>query len=179
MAILKIARMGHPVLRRAAAPVEDPAIPEIRSLAEDMLDTLADAGGVGLAAPQVHVGLRVVIVSVPAARSDTGSAIPPTVLINPEIEALSEEMAQAFEGCLSIPEMIGAVPRHTRIRYRAQGLGGEIIEGEAQGFFARVLQHECDHLDGILYPLRMTDLTMFGFNDEMRRAIGGEERNGA
>jgi peptide deformylase len=180
MAILKIARMGHPVLRRSAETVADPTAPEVRRLVADMMDTLADAGGVGLAAPQVHVAKRLVIFHVPPARAaeeryrdaglgeDSGE-VPLTVLINPEIEPLTEVTEEAWEGCLSLPGFVGAVARPSHVRYRGVGLDGETIEREARGFHARVVQHECDHLDGILYPMRMRDLTRFGYAEEMRK----------
>ena len=178
MAILKIARMGHPVLRRVADPVVDPTAPEIRRLVRDMLETLEDIGGVGLAAPQVHVSRRVVIFEVPAeraARDGNGEAPPDgvamTVLINPVIEPLADEKALGWEACLSVPGLTGAVPRWTRIRYHGYGLEGERIEREASGFHARVVQHECDHLDGILYPMRMTDLTSLAFAEELRHGV--------
>jgi peptide deformylase len=189
MAILKIARMGHPVLRRVADPVADPTAPEIRRFVRDMLQTLEDIGGIGLAAPQVHVSRRVVIFEVPAERAaptaDSGEAspgVPLTVLINPVIEPLGEEKELGWEACLSVPGLTGAVPRWTHIRYRGVGLEGEAIEREAHGFHARVVQHECDHLDGILYPQRMTDMTMLVFSEELRHGapkgapgIGREE----
>lgn len=172
MAILKIARMGHAVLREPARPVENAQAPGLRRLVNDMLETMADAPGTGLAAPQVHVPLRVVVFMVNGERS-TGEAgdepQPITTLINPMIEPLTAEKALGWEGCLSLPGLMGAVPRFTRIRYRAVGLDGEPIERIAAGFHARVVQHECDHLDGILYPMRITDFTRFGFVEEMRR----------
>ena len=172
MAILKIAKMGHPVLRRRADPVADPTAPEIRQLAHDMLDTMHDAPGTGLAAPQVHVPLRMVIFLVSAARAahagGEAAEVPLTVLINPEIEPLGDAMDEDWEGCLSVPGLRGVVPRYTHIRYRALGLNGEAIEREASGFHARVVQHECDHLDGILYPQRMRDLGKLIFNSEER-----------
>jgi peptide deformylase len=172
MAILKIARMGHPVLRRRAEPVSNPTAPEIRRLVESMVETMEDAPGTGLAAPQVHVPLRVVVFKVAAERlaEDAGEeAQPLTVLINPVIEPLSAEIALGWEGCLSLPGLMGAVPRFTHIRYRAVGLNGAVIERTASGFHARVVQHECDHLDGMLYPMRIEDFTRFGFVEEMRR----------
>ena len=178
MAILKIARMGHPVLRRVADPVVDPTAPEIRRLVRDMLETLEDIGGVGLAAPQIHVSKRVVIFEVPAeraARDGNGEAppdgVPMTALINPVIEPLADEKALGWEACLSVPGLTGAVPRWTRIRYRGYGLEGERIEREASGFHARVVQHEFDHLDGILYPQRMVDLTSLAFAEELRHGV--------
>ena len=175
MAILKIARMGHPVLRRRADPVADPTAPEIRSLVKDMLETLADVGGIGLAAPQVHVPRRVVIFEVPARRAaregEPDGAVPMTVLINPVIEKLTDETNLGWEACLSVPGLTGAVPRWTRIRYSGVGLDGQPVAREASGFHARVVQHECDHLDGILYPQRMADLTLLGIADELRQGL--------
>jgi peptide deformylase len=165
MALLKIARMGHPVLRTKAEPVRDPTDPEIRRLAADMIDTMLDAPGVGLAAPQVHQGLRMVVLRVPAERSD-GESVPETVLINPEIEPLGEDMDLGWEGCLSIPGLRGLVPRYHRIRYRGLGLDGAVIEREAEGFHARVVQHEVDHLDAVLYIDRIPDLRLLAFNEE-------------
>jgi len=181
MAILKIARIGHPVLSRTADMVADPTAPDILRLIADMVDTLADAGGVGLAAPQVHVPKRVVIFHVPESRAreetngdedeseDEPEAVPMTVLINPEIEPLDDETSSGVEACLSLPGMMGLVPRYKRIRYKAVTPSGSIIEHEASGFHARVVQHECEHLDGILYPMRMDDLSTFGFSEEMGR----------
>ena len=181
MAILKIARMGHPVLSRTADMVADPTAPDILRLIADMVDTLTDAGGVGLAAPQVHVPKRVVIFHVPESRAreetngdedeseDEPEAVPMTVLINPEIEPLDDETSSGVEACLSLPGMMGLVPRYKRIRYKAVTPSGSIIEHEASGFHARVVQHECEHLDGILYPMRMDDLSTFGFSEEMGR----------
>src|SRR5262245_23840221 len=178
MAILKIARMGHPVLRRVADPVVDPTAPDVRRLVRDMLETLEDIGGVGLAAPQVHVSRRVVIFEVPAERAarDANGGPPPegvamTVLVNPVLEPLGEDKALGWEACLSVPGLTGAVPRWTRIRYRGYGLQGERIEREASGFHARVVQHECDHLDGILYPQRMADLSSLAFAEELRHGV--------
>src|SRR5262249_52752357 len=189
MAILKIARMGHPVLRRVADPVVDPTAPDVRRLVRDMLETLEDIGGVGLAAPQVHVSRRVVIFEVPAERAarDGHGATPAeggpmTVPANRVIEPLADDKALGWEACLSVPGLTGAVPRWTRIRYHGYGLQGERIDREAAGFHARVVQHECDHLDGILYPMRMTDLSLLAFAEELRHGapkgapgISGEE----
>ena len=173
MPILKIARMGHPVLLQRAAPVADPTAPEIRRLVADMFETMEDAPGAGLAAPQVHVPLRLFVFRVPQARS-SGDAddrvVGNTVLINPEIEAVGEDVRPRWEGCLSIPGMHGAVPRHWRIRYRGLDGEGRPVAGEATGFHAGVVQHEFDHLDGILYPMRMTDFRHFGFTEELARA---------
>ena len=172
MAILKIAKMGHPVLRQRADAVDDPTAPDIRQLCQDMLETMHDAPGTGLAAPQVHVPKRVVIYLVSAARASLAGAeeveVPLTVLINPEIEPLSQDVADDWEGCLSVPGLRGVVTRHVHIGVRATTLTGELFEREAKGFHARVIQHECDHLDGILYPQRMTDLSKLIFNSEER-----------
>ena len=176
MAILKIARMGHPVLAQPAAPVADPTAPEIRRLVADMIETMADAPGIGLAAPQVHVPLRVVVFHVPGERGEDAETkdVPLTVLVNPQIEPLGEEMESAIEACLSLPGMAGMVPRHTRIRYRATTPEGAALERVAEGYHARVVQHECDHLDGILYPMRMADLSTFGYVEEMGRAMAAD-----
>lgn len=173
MAILKIAKMGHPVLLQPAAPVADPSAPEIAALVRDMIETMEDAPGTGLAAPQVHVPLRLVIFKVagPRARAEdgeSGTAVPLTVLVNPEIEPLSDETVLGWEACLSAPGLAGEVPRWRHIRYRGVGLDGQPVEREASNFHARVVQHECDHLDGRLYPSRMTDLGRLMFTSEIR-----------
>lgn len=175
MAVLKIARMGHPALRWPTEAVSDPTRPEIRRLVADMIETMYDAPAIGLAAPQVHVPKKVVVFYVPERRADDapgtpGGAQPLTVLINPVIEPLGEEKDSMLEACLSVPGFTGLVPRFRRIRYRGIGLEGEAIDRLAEGFHARVVQHECDHLDGILYPMRMTDLSTFGFADEIQRS---------
>lgn len=186
MAILKIARMGHPVLSQPADPVPDPTAPEVRRLVGDMIETMEDAGGTGLAAPQVHVPLRVVVFYVSAARAGredvtarledaaADSGVPLTVLINPEVEAFGEETSLGWEACLSLPELAGEVPRFTRIRYGGFDLDGNRVRREAAGFHARVVQHECDHLDGLLYPRRMTDLSRLVFASEMKHLAGAE-----
>ena len=186
MAILKIARMGHPVLSQPAAPVADATAPEIALLIEDMLDTLEDANGAGLAAPQVHVLLRLVLFRVPPGREpdsegdDDDDPAPesglesPVVLINPEIEPIGEHMVEDVEACLSLPGLAGIVPRHAHIRYRWTDTEGREHTCEARGFHARVVQHECDHLDGILYPMRMTDLSTLAFTSELGRAQPAE-----
>lgn len=174
MAILKIARMGHPVLSRVADPVEDPTAPEIHMLVEDMVDTMVDAPGTGLAAPQVHVPLRVVVFLVRPERTtgiEGDTPVDLTVLINPVLEKLGDETNAGYEGCLSVPGLTGEVARHTRLRYRGLDLQGNVVDRTVAGFHARVVQHECDHLDGILYPQRMTDLSKLAFVDEMRRRM--------
>ncbi len=184
MAILKIARMGHPVLARVAEPVADPTAPDIRALVADMVETMIDANGAGLAAPQVYVPKRVVIFQAPPERAPEGldeaevfdhtAAL--TVLINPEIEVLTTELEPGWEGCLSVPGLRGLVPRYTEILYRGYGLDGLPVERRARGFHARVVQHECDHLDGVLYPQRMTDLGELIFESEVRHRIEAERQ---
>jgi len=172
MAILKIARMGHPVLSQVANPVEDPTDPEIHRLVADMVDTMFDAPGVGLAAPQVHVPLRIMVFHVPAGRDgdeESTACVGVTALINPEFDPIGEDTNDSFEGCLSLPGMTGKVTRFNEIRYRGLGLDGAMIEREASGFHARVFQHEYDHLNGVLYPMQMENLTTFGFVDEMKQ----------
>jgi peptide deformylase len=172
MAILKIARMGHPVLRQHAMPVEDPTSEAVRRLVADMIETLDDIGGAGLAAPQVHVPQRVVLFKVAAERVTPRSGDVPqglTVLINPEVELLPGPVELGWEGCLSVPGLRGAVPRASRIYYRGMSLDGEMIERVVAGFHARVVQHECDHLDGILYPQRVPDHRLLGFVEEWQR----------
>jgi peptide deformylase len=173
MAILKIARMGHPVLLRKCDPVSDPGAPEIRRLVADMIETMEDAPGVGLAAPQVYQSLRLFIFRVPGGRESQDpddTAQGNTVLINPTVEPIGEERMLGWEGCLSIPGLRAAVPRASRIRYRGMDCDGNITQREVTGFHARVVQHEYDHLDGILYTMRMTDFRYFGFIDELDRA---------
>ena len=172
MALLKIARMGHEILLGRADAIEDPRSPAVRQLIADMIETMEDAGGVGLAAPQVHVPLRLFVFSVPEQRAEGGAdqARPVACLINPVLTPLGDEIAVHQEGCLSIPGLAGAVPRHRRVGYEGVDENGDAVSGEAEGFLAVVLQHEYDHLDGILYPMRMTDLSRLGFADELSRA---------
>jgi len=173
MALLKIARMGHPVLTTVASPVPDPGAAEIRRLVADMFETMEDAGGTGLAAPQVHVPLRLFVFIVSPGRASAAEGDLPvgrSVLINPEVEAIGAEMQLCWEGCLSIPGLRAAVPRHARVRYRGVDCDGRPIEREVTGFHADVVQHEFDHLNGVLYPMRITDYTRFGFSEEVGRA---------
>jgi peptide deformylase len=173
MAILKIARMGHPVLLQMCEPVKNPGAPEIRRLVADMMETMADASGTGLAAPQVHVPLRLFVFRISDTRGQEDADDTPvgnTVIINPEIELLGEERVLRWEGCLSIPGLRAAVPRAPRIRYRGVDCDGNAVGGEVGGFHAGVVQHEYDHLDGILYPMRMRDFRLFGFQEELARA---------
>lgn len=165
MAILKIAKMGHPVLLQRAAEIEDPTAPAVHALISDMFETMADADGLGLAAPQVHVPQRLVIFHVP---SDDGEVDEPRVLINPVITPLSQDMVLGWEGCLSVPGLRGKVPRYPRIRYTGVDPRGRPVDVTAEGMHARVVQHECDHLDGRLYPTRMADITDLIFESEWR-----------
>ncbi len=183
MAILKIARMGHPVLARKAEPVPEPLPPGIRRLVANMIETMVDANGAGLAAPQVHVPLRLVVFQAPENRADPGPAeserfdhtAPLTVLINPQIEVVGAEVEGGWEGCLSVPGLRGFVERPAHIRYCGVDQEGRRIERTARGFHARVVQHEYDHLDGILYPSRMRDLSKLIFESEAHRWATKEE----
>jgi len=183
MAILKIARMGHPVLGQKAEPVPDPTSPEIKRLVRDMVETMIDANGAGLAAPQVHVPLRVVVFQAPEGRSDPGLSeaerfdhtAPLTVLINPVLEIVAPELEGGWEGCLSVPEMRGFVERPLHIRYSGVDHEGKPVARTAKGFHARVVQHECDHLDGVLYPQRMRDMTKFIFESEAHHWMRRDE----
>jgi peptide deformylase len=167
MAILKIARMGHPVLVQRAQPIEDPSAEEVRRLGADMAETMLDAEGIGLAAPQVHRSLRLILFLDAEDRAEVQGRRP-LILINPEIEPLGDALESGWEGCLSIPGLRGVVPRYARIGYRGLTLEGRVIEREAQGLHARVVQHEVDHLDGILYPMRMPDLRQLTFDTELK-----------
>jgi len=169
MAILKIARMGHPVLLAQAQPVTDILSPEIQRLLADMVETLEDAGGVGLAAPQVFASHRLFIYYVPASRADTGTQVPLRAVINPVITPLSEDTILGWEGCLSIPGLRAAVPRFTHIRLTAEDEDGTPFTQDLSGFEARIVQHDTDHLNGTLYPMRMADFRYFGFNEELDR----------
>jgi peptide deformylase len=159
--------MGHPVLRERAKRVER-FDTELRALVEDMKETMAAKNGAGLAAPQIGVSQRVVIFGVEHnPRYPDAEPVPFTVLVNPQITILTRDVEEDWEGCLSVPGMRGVVPRYTRLRYTGFDEKGEPLERVAEGFHARVVQHECDHLDGILYPQRMTDLSRLGFIEEL------------
>lgn len=186
MAILKIARMGHPVLARRADPVADPRAPEIKRLVADMIETMQDANGAGLAAPQVHVPLRVVVFQAPTSRSDGledaeayDHTAPLTVLINPAIEMLDPTGEGGWEGCLSVPGLRGWVERARHIRYAGYDTEGRRVVREAKGFHARVVQHECDHLDGMLYPARMRDMSKLIFESEISYWLAKEKAEDA
>jgi peptide deformylase len=172
MAVLTIAKMGHPILARPADRIEDPADPRWKALVEDMKETMDAVDGAGLAAPQVEIGVQLVIFILPGEEGE-----PLHVLINPEIEPLSDEIVEGYEACLSVPGLMGKVPRWTHIRYRGLDLDGNLVQAEAQGFHARVVQHECDHLWGRLYISRMKDLSSLAYQDEMRRLTAQEIKN--
>ena len=164
MAVREILKMGDPRLLRVAQPVAAFDTPELHALVTDLFDTMHAANGAGLAAPQIGVDLQLVIFGFQSnVRYPEAPPVPPTVLCNPVIEPLSGELVEGWEGCLSVPGLRGVVPRHARIRYRGFDAHGRPLEREADGFHARVVQHECDHLIGRLYPTRMTDLTKLGF----------------
>jgi len=162
--ICPVLKMGDPRLLEKSQPVEAFGTRELRELIADMRDTMADLNGAGLAAPQIGVALRVVIFGVKRnPRYPDAEEVPDTVLINPVITPLGDEMEEAWEGCLSVPGMRGVVPRFKRLRYRGFDESGNPIDRSVEGFHARVVQHECDHLDGILYPMRIRDMSQFGF----------------
>jgi peptide deformylase len=166
--IREVLRMGDERLLRRSADVERFGTPELAALLEDMRDTMAHLNGAGLAAPQIGVNLRVVIFGVHAnPRYPDVEEVPDTVLINPVLEPLSDELEEGWEGCLSVPGMRGSVPRWKRLRYWGFDEQGLRFSREVEDFHARVVQHECDHLDGILYPMRIRDLSKFGFNEAL------------
>ncbi len=173
MAMIRpVLRMGDPRLWQRARPVEQFATPALRALVADMEETMRHLDGAGLAAPQIGVGLRVVIFGFAHnARYPDADEVPYTVLINPTLTPLSEETEDGWEGCLSVPGLRGVVPRWRRLRYTGFDAAGNPIDRSVEGFHARVVQHECDHLDGILYPMRMRDMSRFGFVDELN--LGG------
>ncbi|WP_310567481.1 peptide deformylase [Hydrogenophaga sp.] len=167
MTVHTILKMGDPRLLRVASPVTDFDTPGLHRLVMDMVDTMAAANGAGLAAPQIGVDLQVVVfgTGAPNPRYPDAPPVPRTVLINPVITPLGAEESDDWEGCLSVPGLRGVVPRWQRIRYQGFDLTGQPIDREAQGFHARVVQHECDHLQGVLYPMRVRDFTRFGFTE--------------
>ncbi len=164
MAIKPVLKMGEPLLLEIAQAVEQFNTPELDALIRDMQDTMQALDGAGLAAPQIGVSLQVVIFGFKKnQRYPDADEIPFTVLVNPQITPLSDEMAEDWEGCLSVPGLRGKVPRYTRLRYQGYDQRGNVIDREVNGFHARVVQHECDHLQGILYPMRIRDFRSFGF----------------
>jgi peptide deformylase len=166
MTIREVIRMGDPRLLQTAEPISNFGSRDLLALIADMRDTMYALDGAGLAAPQIGVGLRVVIFGVDKnPRYPDAEDVPQTVLINPLITFLSDEKEDGWEGCLSVPGMRGLVPRYLRLRYQGRDEYGALIDRTVSGFHARVVQHECDHLDGILYPMRIRDLSNFGFSD--------------
>ncbi len=166
--IRDVLRMGDPRLWEVSAPITEFNTTELKQLLQDMRDTMAHLNGAGLAAPQIGVPLRVVIFGVQSnPRYPDVEEVPDTVLINPQLTPLSEELDEGWEGCLSVPGMRGVVPRYRRLRYTGFDEAGRRFQREAEGFHARVVQHECDHLDGVLYPMRIRDFTRFGFNEAL------------
>jgi len=175
-----ILRMGDPRLLRVSEPVRDFEGDGLQELLVDMFDTMRAANGAGLAAPQIGVPLRVVIFGTddPTARNPRypdADPVPRTVLINPVISALSDAMEEGWEGCLSVPGLRGVVPRYGRVRYVGRDAEGNTIDRVVDGFHARVVQHECDHLDGVLYPMRMRDFAQFGFTDVLFPGVAAAE----
>jgi peptide deformylase len=168
MAIRPVLRMGDPRLLEPSRPVERFDTPELHALIADMEETMRALNGAGLAAPQIGVGMRVVIFGVERnPRYPDAEPVPYTVLINPVLEPLGAEVEEGWEGCLSVPGMRGLVPRYRRLRYQGYDPYRRAIDRSVESFHARVVQHECDHLDGILYPMRIADLRNFGFNEEL------------
>jgi peptide deformylase len=177
MSILKVARIGHPVLRAASRPVErgELSSPALQRLIDDMVDTMYEYEGVGLAAPQVHVGLRLAVIEVPASDERTEGAVPLTVLVNPVVTPAGEETILGWEGCLSVPDLRGQVPRLARLHLEALDRTGAPLSLDATGFFARVIQHECDHLEGGVYLDRMRDLRSLCFLHEFHRFVASHD----
>ncbi len=176
MAIRPVIRMGDPRLLKPSDPVEQFGTPELAALLEDLRDTMKAEGGVGIAAPQIAVPLRVVIFGFERSeRYPEAAPVPETVLINPELTPLSEEMEEGWEGCLSVPGMRGLVPRYQKLRYRGFDEFGNRIDRSVEGFHARVVQHEVDHVEGLLYPMRIRDLRNFGYADVIAPGVVADE----
>ena len=168
MTVRDILRMGDPRLLRVAGKVEDFDTPELHALVADMFETMHAANGAGLAAPQIGVNLQLVIFGFAKnERYPDAPPVPETVLINPVLKPLSEDMEEGFEGCLSVPGLRGSVPRYTKLHYEGFDQYGNVIKRDAEGFHARVVQHEVDHLLGMLYPMRIRDFSRFGFTEVM------------
>ena len=168
MAVRRVLKMGDPLLYRKAEPVKGFNAPELDALIADMFDTMAALNGAGLAAPQIGVSQRVVIFSVESnPRYPDVEPVPTTVLINPMLQPIGDEMEEGWEGCLSVPGLRGLVTRHKSLRYTGFDQHGTPIDRTVSGFHARVVQHECDHLDGILYPMRLRDIRLLGFEDAL------------
>jgi peptide deformylase len=177
MAVHRILKMGDPRLTRVAQPVSTFDTPELHRLVMDMVDTMSAANGAGLAAPQIGVDLQVVVfgTGAPNPRYPDAPPIPRTVLINPVVTPLGTEEAEDWEGCLSVPGLRAIVPRWLRVRYQGKDIMGRLIDREVEGFHARVVQHECDHLQGVLYPMRVRDFSRFGFNEVLFPGLAPED----
>lgn len=168
MTVRRVLKMGDPLLYRKAEPVEEFNTPELDTLIADMFDTMAELNGAGLAAPQIGVSQRVVIFGVEAnPRYPHVDPVPTTVLVNPLLTSIGNDMEDGWEGCLSVPGLRGLVSRHLNLRYTGFDQYGKPIDRTVSGFHARVVQHECDHLDGILYPMRLRDIRLLGFEEAL------------
>jgi peptide deformylase len=182
MSILKVARLGHPVVRAKALPLSRAELvsARIQTLIDDMIETMHEYEGVGLAAPQVHVSLRLAVLEIPSFDERSEEAVPLMVVVNPRLLPLGPEKGAGHEGCLSIPGLRGSVPRYRRLRLEAEDRHGKPYVVEAEGFFARVIQHECDHLEGHVYLDRMEGMLSLGFNEETERhqPTAGEDETG-
>ena len=178
MAVRKILRMGDPILLEPSKTVDICPSSDLDQLIEDMLDTMEEYSGAGLAAPQIGILKRVVVFGVTSnSRYPDTDEVPMTILINPLIEPIDDDMTESWEGCLSIPGMRGLVPRYSKVRYSGLDQLGKPISREVEGFHAIVVQHECDHLDGILYPMRIPDMSCFGFENELSQPPITEQFN--
>lgn len=171
MSILKVARIGHPVVRETAKPLSLDTLrsPAIQTLIDDMVETMHEYDGVGVAAPQIHVSLRLAVLEVPASDDRSEDGVPLTVLVNPKVTPLGERVLDGWEGCLSVPDLRGVVPRFEKVRLDALDRDGKPYSLEASDFFARVIQHECDHLDGRVYLDQMEDMRSLSFLHEFER----------
>lgn len=179
MAILKVARIGHPVVRMPASPISPEVLrtPALQRLIDDMRQTMHEYEGVGLAAPQIHESLRLVVLQVPASDQRTKGGVPFSVLVNPVVTPLGPETLDGWEGCLSVPDLRGLVPRFARLRLDALDREAQPYTLEAEGFHARVIQHECDHLDGSVYLDRMRDLRSLTFLKEFEDHVAHRHEN--
>ena len=169
MSILKIARLGHPVLNKKTAPVDNITEPSIKKLIHDMTETMLDAKGIGLAAPQVHVSKQIIIFRVFEDKDDDDKQIKVTALINPKIKRITDNKDNQWEGCLSIPGMLGLVTRYTNISYEGLDMNGNLIQQKAEGLHARLVQHEYDHLMGVVYTQRLANKNAYGYVDEIEK----------
>jgi len=176
MSILKIAKIGHPVLFKKSTLVKKMPQNDLKRLVIDMSHTLIDADGMGLAAPQIYVNKRIIIFRAPSLENDEEQKINIAVLVNPSYKNDTEEFEDDWEGCLSIPGMLGKVRRYKKITYKGYNIQGKLVKKSVEGLYARVIQHECDHLDGILYTSKLVDQKSFGFADEIRSNLENEKK---